>query len=489
MRITLEIIAGPELGRKFWLNENQSLVVGRTQHADFTLAHDPQLSGRHFEVQWQDGAFRLRDLQSTNGTWVNGLRVEEVCLREGDLVTAGRTQFRTHLEGSPSATPPIPLAGAKPGEPPNPSPHVDSRAQVSPAESEPVAAPGAASGEDTFDGPILAIDNRTRFAVAALPWWNADGAGRLTVIVKATFQFSPSETSIAERQRSILFADQHEGDDPLQPAREEADTAPFKPRADVVLIGNAYTPGGRPRTSLDVRLRVGGLQRRLRVFGDRHWLFPTRLAVVPQISDAVPFTEMPLTYRRAFGGIDEPAGRYCRENLAGVGYIGEPTPASIHQKPLPNWEDPEQLIVGWETQPSPAGCGFYGRGWEPRIKFAGTYDDAHLRTRAPLPPLDFSYEFHNGAHPQLQVAGYLAGDELVELEGFTRGGLAKFSLPGVRPQITIARRGTRGAENPVRPPLDTLVFLPDEGVFYEVFRAVFPLQDLDDPDIATILVT
>ena len=51
----------------------------------------------------------------------------------------------------------------------------------------------------------------------------------------------------------------------------------------------------------------------------------------------------------------------------------------------------------------------------PRVSYAGTYDEQYQKERAPDPPLDFSYAFYNGAHPDLQVEGYLRGDEEVEL--------------------------------------------------------------------------
>ena len=216
---------------------------------------------------------------------------------------------------------------------------------------------------------------------------------------------------------------------------------------------------------------------------------------------------MELSYRRAFGGIDPEAALYCPDNLAGVGFIGKLAPKSIHGKPLPNLEDPGKLIHSWDTHPRPVGFGFYGRGWMPRLKYAGTYDQRYQNERAPLPPEDFSYEFYNGAHPDLQVEGFLRGDEEVELENLTPEGHLRFRLPQLRPTVTITRFGPDGSpsrpgqpeqavsrpslcqQQPVSALLDTLVLVPDQRLCYEVFRLVFPLRDLQDPDVAQITIT
>ena len=117
----------------------------------------------------------------------------------------------------------------------------------------------------------------------------------------------------------------------------------------------------------------------------------------------------------------------------------------------------------------------------PRLKFAGTFDDDYLKHRSPLPPEDASHAVNNGAHPDLQVDGYLRGDEEVELENLSPKGNLRFQLPGIQPRIAITRMAKTDengvipppiVEAPVSPSLDTLVLLPDDGVFFLVYRAV-----------------
>ncbi len=70
-----------------------------------------------------------------------------------------------------------------------------------------------------------------------------------------------------------------------------------KQRAEVLVCGRAYPPGGRPQIACQVRVRLGTVDKTLRVVGDRHW---ERGAP----SAAQLFTEMPITYAQAFGGAD-----------------------------------------------------------------------------------------------------------------------------------------------------------------------------------------
>jgi hypothetical protein len=341
-----------------------------------------------------------------------------------------------------------------------------------------------------------------RFVIATQVWEGARGEPRLTIVAKLTLRMTLPVEPVSQ-QLPILLADEAHPD-PRTTIRLEADMVPLKPKTDVVLIGRAHAPGGKAVTKLAVGLQVGNLRRAIMVFGDRTWLY--QAVGGPTISQPKPFTTMDLVYERAFGGIDEVAALYCKENLAGAGFIGKNTRASVDGKPLPNLEDPQNLIHSWDTHPKPVGFGFYGRGWMPRLKYAGTYDEKYRKEVAPAMPKDFSYALFNGAHPALQVEPYLRGDEEVELINVSRESPLRFRLPGFKPKVRAFRWATDPQrwldahagepdanppleEQPVKMNLDTLVFLPDEGIFYEVFRGACALSRLDPTEIARITVT
>jgi adenylate cyclase len=86
----------------FELFGSAPLVVGRAPTSDFAII-DPTISRRHAELQVDDaGDVEVRDLGSSNGTFVNGTRVESAKLATGDLVTFGKVAFRLQQVTTPS---------------------------------------------------------------------------------------------------------------------------------------------------------------------------------------------------------------------------------------------------------------------------------------------------------------------------------------------------------------------------------------------------
>ena len=105
MRVVLEITSPPSVGRKVVLAAGQTLKVGRTEWADFTIADDGHMSGVHFSLETAGGTCYLADLGSSNGTMVNAQRVvEKAALEDGDVIEAGETAFSIHIESSPAET-------------------------------------------------------------------------------------------------------------------------------------------------------------------------------------------------------------------------------------------------------------------------------------------------------------------------------------------------------------------------------------------------
>ncbi len=101
MRVVVEVTSGPVAGRKIVLGANQAVQVGRTEWADAAFPHDGQMSGVHFLLETDKLSCYLKDVGSTNGTFVNGRRVaERVLLGEGDKILAGQTPFVVRLEGA-----------------------------------------------------------------------------------------------------------------------------------------------------------------------------------------------------------------------------------------------------------------------------------------------------------------------------------------------------------------------------------------------------
>ena len=121
MVVILEAVSGPVLGRRIEVRGGSIVRIGRTGKSDYPITEDGYLSGLHFAVECDGTQCRIRDLGSSNGTFVNGSRVTEQVVQEGDSVVAGGSTFVIHVDLLPSitgvgltraATAPTPLAVA-----------------------------------------------------------------------------------------------------------------------------------------------------------------------------------------------------------------------------------------------------------------------------------------------------------------------------------------------------------------------------------------
>ena len=93
MEVSLEIISGALAGEKYPLQLTRKLQIGRGANADIAVAADPLLSERHFTFWWDETTCRIQDLESVRGTFLNGCRISEAAVRNGDKILAGQTQF------------------------------------------------------------------------------------------------------------------------------------------------------------------------------------------------------------------------------------------------------------------------------------------------------------------------------------------------------------------------------------------------------------
>ena len=75
---------------------NGTTTFGRDDQAE-VMIDDRGLSRIHFEIAFNGEIAAIRDLESTNGTFVDGNRVNELVLRQGSVITAGRTEFAFEL--------------------------------------------------------------------------------------------------------------------------------------------------------------------------------------------------------------------------------------------------------------------------------------------------------------------------------------------------------------------------------------------------------
>ena len=105
LRAKLVVVGGAPAGDEFQLL--LPTVLGRSREVPIHLPH-PLVSRRHCQIMERDGLLFVRDLGSTNGTFVGSRRVQESILADGDLLTIGSVTFRAVYAESSSVPVPVP---------------------------------------------------------------------------------------------------------------------------------------------------------------------------------------------------------------------------------------------------------------------------------------------------------------------------------------------------------------------------------------------
>lgn len=97
MNVILRVTAGPHQGQEYTFDRHDTFVVGRSTQVQFPVPEDRFLSRDHFLIEFNPPTCFLKDMGSTNGTKLNGKRVEEARLKDGDVISAGKSAFQVQV--------------------------------------------------------------------------------------------------------------------------------------------------------------------------------------------------------------------------------------------------------------------------------------------------------------------------------------------------------------------------------------------------------
>lgn len=303
----------------------------------------------------------------------------------------------------------------------------------------------------------------------------ADHAARdhVVVVIKGTFIAGPAgELTLAEEQQQLVTVDEHFGAPEGSSVRFESEFALQKPFTDVIVVGHAIAPKGERVSMLPVRLEVQGRSKDLIVHGDRHWVHGS---VGTRTSAAVPFTHMPITFERAWGGKDDSRGPQQvlvePRNPVGVGYHPYRHAAEVDGLPVPNVEAMDQAICSPSGRYSPVGFGCIGRGWQPRLALAGTYDDRWRNEYAPFLPPDFDPR-HFQCAPEDQQFEHFKGGEQIRCTNMAEQRIVSYLMPAIALPVNF-----RFAEKDLErhAVLDTVTLEPHRARATLVWRCSAPL--------------
>lgn len=177
MAIILEVKSGPSAGKRIPVAREQTVTIGRApDRVQFAIPNDNHMSGVHFAVECGSSGCRVIDKKSTNGTFLNGARIQDSMLASGDEIKSGQTVFVVRIvpdDQLPAASSvsqtASPAQAVAPKEPPAPMSPPVAAGPVSATPRSPVVPPSS---------PVQERSYRRSEQPAALPAGPGAGAPR-----------------------------------------------------------------------------------------------------------------------------------------------------------------------------------------------------------------------------------------------------------------------------------------------------------------------
>lgn len=257
------------------------------------------------------------------------------------------------------------------------------------------------------------------------------------------------------------------------------DFALHKPTCDVLFDACAHSPTGQPVKTLGAGFQIGSLTKVIQVHGVRFW---RQHFGMMSLSNAEPFTYMPLHYDLAFGGslVREPDDANSMvdtylPNPIGSGWASSYTRKQLINQRAPSLEYAEDTIKNWNGKHRPAALGAIGSHWRERAQFAGTMDEQWQKRVFPFLPEDFDTRFHQVAPRDQQMPYPIGGEPVVLINLMKDKPRIEFQLPAIGSMPVRVLRKDYSSEL-LHAVADTLFFEPEENRFSAVWRTKTPLR-------------
>ncbi len=327
------------------------------------------------------------------------------------------------------------------------------------------------------------IRNRTSY-LAERNWTRDErGVHWYVIAVRGTFTIGPrGRPVLADEQLPPILAPEYIGAPGESSLRYDSDLLERKPGTDVLVLGSAYAPRGRPAPTVPVVLRVGALEKQLVVHGTRAY-YPGVVGLAT--TSPQPFTKQPIQYELAFGGGDTSDPDPRRHQIDERNPIGRGFPQSAAR-----WKDELAHSIeypdGAAASRGPAGFGPIDRAWLPRRTLAGTFDAKWVESKKPLLPDDYDPRFGMCAPADQQLSRPLAGGEQVGVLNMTPDGTLAFELPRVALRFSTTIRSKRHEH---RAQISTVVVEPDERRFFVTWQSSLRVGAPDVDFVSTTDIT
>ncbi|MFO0617916.1 MAG: DUF2169 domain-containing protein [Polyangiaceae bacterium] len=224
--------------------------------------------------------------------------------------------------------------------------------------------------------------------------WRYRGVVRATIVAKCTFDMMNGQPMRLRAPDEVAHGDKHLGNNALRSVQEASDLIPYRPHADVTLVGHAYALGNTPTYSATVRLALYRdqkiIEKAVNVFGDRDANGAVRA-----------FQRMPLQPEHALATPDNPIGS-ARPNLVDP---NDPNHSAFFSPISRYWQPRARLLRGGRPPPTDA-----------LVDLPDAFDWTYFQSA-----------------PADQQVSYLRGDEWLVLDGVHPSvHRLKTQLPGSR---------------------------------------------------------
>ena len=276
-----------------------------------------------------------------------------------------------------------------------------------------------------------------------------------SVIVRVTYDVTDGGVFPSKNQEWLLYKKTWESDyGPI-----ESDHIFRLGGTDILIFGKARTLHEVPARKMTVKIQVDNkLSYSVLVYGNRVW---EKSILGMSISEPEPFTEMPMTLYNAYGGKADWDGLKLPygNNPYGKGYYWEKTDAI--NNPLPNLENPKELVNKWNHRPDPVGIASCPMS-ELRMRGNMEYDEKGLLKK-------MHARLFNTAFPPMIISQIEPGDE-VRVDGMLSTGPFIFRIPGHALKLKI-KLGEKEMERILK--ADQVGIIPDKKQAFITYRFPF----------------
>jgi pSer/pThr/pTyr-binding forkhead associated (FHA) protein len=182
----LVVLTQSMAGRSYDLATERT-TVGRVEDNAFQI-EEPSVSSRHCEILLRGGDIVIKDLNSTNGTFINGEKVSEGVLKPGQTLRLGNVELKLDTPGAPAAPASAPASSASAPSAPSGAPAAPATPPASAPKKEPVKAPsGGLTPEQLETGGSRGFDATKDFTKKktskAMYIWIAVGVALVIIII------------------------------------------------------------------------------------------------------------------------------------------------------------------------------------------------------------------------------------------------------------------------------------------------------------------